>query len=164
MTISLLTLLPVLPALPLISEDFRSRKVSLLWLIVLAAASATSAIVVLGFNEAAGNAFFNLLLLLYMAGGVSLWILLKNRRLRRGAEAELSVSLKDSVGLGDVMFFAAITPLCGLRGYLLFVLVTLIGSLLWWLGYRVVRRANTTVPLVGTAGIALSLYLIISMI
>lgn len=58
------------------------------------------------------------------------------------------------VGCGDVVFLLACTPLFTPMGFLRFLIAACLVSLVWW--YCLLRRRRSTVPFVGTAGIALA--------
>ncbi len=139
-------LLLILPIAVLAVSDFRKREVSVLWLAVFGSLSAGVAVMLHGITGAAVNMAANLLLLLYLAGGILLYI-----KLRRGNR-----KWREYMGMGDVVFLATATPLFGLRDYLLFLICASTFSLVWW----VVSRART-IPFVATAGIVLIIALFI---
>lgn len=136
------------------AEDFKGREVRLLWLIALAAGTLCCRLPVEGLASAMNNMLLNMAMLVLLAAGTLLFL-----RLRHG-----KVFPKDYMGSGDVVFLLALTPMFGLREYLLFLITSLIVSLVWWSVVRAVRKKNLTIPFVGTAGTVLSLYLIISVL
>ena len=135
----------LVPLAALVVEDFRSRTVSLGWLVALAVVSVLVSVYVGGLRLAATNTAVNALLLLYLAGGIAVYV-----RLRRGRWMN---PLKEYIGAGDVLFLASLTPLFDLRGYLLFIIGASVFSLLW-------AKSSRRVPFVATAGIVLSAVLI----
>lgn len=127
-------------------EDLRKRELTVLWLAVFAAMSAVTGVVFYGLAGTAMNMAANILLLVYLAGGVLLYI-----RLRRGRWL-----WREYIGMGDVVFLLAAAPLFDLRSYLLFLLGASVFSLLWW----VVSRSRT-IPFVATSGVVLIITLFI---
>jgi len=63
--------------------------------------------------------------------------------------------LREQIGLGDPLFFLALTPLFAPRTFLMLVIACLAISLVWWLFNR-----GKTIPLVGTSGSVVAAYLI----
>ncbi|MCL2562119.1 MAG: hypothetical protein FWE10_07385 [Rikenellaceae bacterium] len=135
----------LVPLTALIVEDFRSRTVGLGWLVALAVISALVSVYIGGLRLAVTNTALNALLLLYLTGGIAVYV-----RMRRGRWMN---PLKEYIGAGDVLFLAALVPLFDLRGYLLFMIGASVFSLLW-------AKSRRRVPFVATAGIALSVVLI----
>jgi hypothetical protein len=135
-------LLLLLPVAAMAVGDVRRREVGLVWLMVFAVLSAVSASMIHGVVPAAVNVATNILLLLYLAGGIIVWI-----RIRRGRWTN---PLREYIGAGDVIFLAAATPLFDLRGYLLMLVGASVFSLIWWAVSR-----SRTIPFVATTGITL---------
>lgn len=68
---------------------------------------------------------------------------------------EPMTAMKESIGLGDILFLLAVIPLFQFRNYILFIITGMIFSLLLFLGVRFFKKMDT-VPLAGY----LSLFLI----
>lgn len=141
----------------MIAEDFRSRQVHLMWLILFALSALIVGCISINAAEIVRNLLFNMMLLLYMCGGIFLWLRLRNR-----SRNDKSVHrIKDYIGAGDIVFVLALTPLFSLAEYLIFLLVAMVGSLLWWCIVRIKKRNNITIPFIGTAGVTFCLATII---
>ncbi len=128
----------LVPVAVMAVDDFRRREVGVVWLVVFALAASAVGVMAHGVAGAAINVAGNMMVLLYLAGGILLYI-----RLRRGRWR-----WKESAGGGDVVFLAGATPLLELREYVVFLIGAGIVSLLWW----AVVRAET-IPFVATGGI-----------
>jgi hypothetical protein len=125
-------------------------------MVAFVAGSVTVAVVKDGWRVAGGNVLLNLLLLAYLSTGVVLYL-----RLRYGRWTN---PLKSHAGDGDLLFVLGMTPLFAPREYLLVLLAGLVVSLLWWGAMRLGKRRKITVPLVGTLGCCLGIYLIYNVI
>lgn len=152
---NILPLLSIVPVLPMIAEDFRKREVRLVWLILLAVCSSVAAFYTEGFSATLRNIVSNLLMLAFMGVWVTVWLWLKNRGTGVG------IFPLRYLGAGDIVFLAALTPLFGLREYLIFLIAAAVGSLAWWLTVRIVRRRSVSIPFIGTSGIFLCAFLLI---
>ena len=147
-------LILLIPLVVLITEDFRSHAVTLVWLIVLAALSVAVSLYTNGLWKMLANVASNLFLLLYMGIGILIYIRIRRRRWIN--------PLREHIGSGDVVFLAAITPLFDLYGYLLFLICAFVFSLLWVAVIRRARGSMRTIPLAATTGIALCVTIIIN--
>ncbi len=128
----------VLPVVVLAADDLMRREVDVIWLAVFGVLAAVVAVAGNGIAGAAVNLAVNILVLLYIAGGILLYI-----KLRRGRWA-----WREYIGMGDVAFLVGVAPLWGVREFLLFLLAAAVFSLIWWAVARV-----RTIPFVATAGI-----------
>ena len=146
----------MLPLAALVVEDFRSRTVSLLWLIIFSVLSVIVSITVNGLWPMVVNTVSNLSLLLYMAIGIAIYFRIKHRHWLN--------PFKEYVGSGDALFLMAVAPMFGLRDFLLLLICGSVFSLLWMLLARLVCRRSKTIPFVATMGITLSAAIIISLI
>jgi hypothetical protein len=148
-------LLLFIPAFPMIISDFRCRRVALLWLVILAVCDAAIAIILYGLNTAFINFIFNTAILIYMFLGVMLYVYIKNRKIS---------SIKHYAGIGDVLFFFALTPIFEFRSFIYFIIGSCLAALAWWLTVYAVYHKKRTVPLAGISGCILSLYIIINVL
>lgn len=139
---------PLVPLVFLCVGDFRIRRIGVG---VLSLFAATSLAAGWTWQPEAGiwlrSTALNLVLLALMFCTAAL-----HMRLRYGWQSFLDRAL----GLGDVLFLAAVTPLFPPREFLGFLIAALLGSLVWWTFYR--RRS---IPLVGTAGAMLGLFILL---
>ena len=154
---TMLLLLLTIPMAPLIIEDFRHRQVHIVWLALFAGSVLGVATAFLGILGALINLAVNICLLTCMACGLLLWIRSNGSRLSKAGR----ISVQDCVGIGDMVFLVSIAPLFDIRKYLLFLLVSMIWSLVWWAAVRIIRRKNVTIPFVGTGGMIFCFSLII---
>lgn len=138
----------IVPAVIMAAEDFCRREVGVLWLALFIIGAAGLAVWTQGWQAAAINAVMNLSLVLYMAGGVLLYLRIRNKRWIN--------PLRRHFGTGDLLFILGMAPLFGLKEYLLFLLISMVAALLWWLA----TGRRHTIPLVGVMGIVLSIFLI----
>lgn len=152
--VAYLPLLLMVPAGAMIAEDFKGREVRLAWLVLFAAGSLLLGCVRYGLVPALGNLLFNSLLLAGLFGVTAIWL-----RVRKG-----KAGFATYIGLGDVILLLSLAPLFDLRGYVIFLIVSMSASLVWWGAVRLILRKDTTIPLVGTAGAVFCAYLIISVI
>lgn len=155
--VSLLNLILLIPAAPLVIEDFRERRVRLVWLLVLAALSLFISILYIGMRPAIVNILSNSALLLLTGTAVGLWFYARGS----GAPGNRLHSLKRLLGAGDIVFLFALTPLFGPKEYVIFIISASVFSLCWWLCIMTLRRRNATIPFIGTAGILLCACMII---
>jgi len=107
----------LVPLVAMIVSDFRCREVALLWLLGFGACTAAMAVYRYGWFEALLQAGGNVLLLVYLTAGVLLYFSLKERRWVN--------PLRNYLGLGDTLFLLCLTPLFGVREFLVFLLVRL---------------------------------------
>ena len=133
-------LLPLIPAAVLARDDFRTRRVPVLWLAALGVSAIAGAWLTEGWRtmllQTAGNAALLLLSGALLAGYL---------RMRR-------LSVRHSAGAGDAAFLLAVAPLFAPAVFPYFLISACIAALLWWAGCRGRRR---TIPFVGAAGIVL---------
>lgn len=144
------TLLLMIALIPMVVSDFKTRKISLIFLIVFAALSVFVSVEQSGLNEMWINSIYNILLLIYMSVGVILYLWIKNRRLTNPLNAHL--------GLGDVLFILSLVPLFTLRAYLWFLIIGMSLSLVWGLIKGRYSKQPVSIPLVGTIGVLLCFY------
>lgn len=146
-------LLLLIPVAVMIISDFKIRMVNIIWLSALGVMGIVVAIYTAGVREALWNSALNLLLLTYLSIAIILYLRLKNRKWVN--------PLNRHIGTGDLIFLLMLTPLFNIYEYLLFILCTLIGSLVWFALYFLLLRKSHTIPLVGTAGVTFILFIII---
>lgn len=155
--VSFLPLILLIPAVALTVGDFRERRVHLLWLLALAAASFATAGIRSGFHVMVSDAIFNLLFLCFMGAGIGSWLCIRYR----GSFKVRLLSVKRLFGAGDVVFLIALTPMFGLKEYIVFLLAACIISLVWWAAVRAIRHRSVAIPFIGTSGIVLCITVII---
>ena len=130
----------------MMASDFRQRYVSLWWLAAFAVTVFTAAAVCHGLTVAGVNLLINMCLIVLLGA-----VLLIYFRLKTGRWLNL---LRRHLGSGDLFFFLYAAPLFSLRGFLVFMIASMVLSLVWWLFNR-----TKTIPLVGLSGGVLALYL-----
>ena len=131
-------------------SDFRYRTISVTWLAVFGVMSLGSVIWTDGWMTMLTRVGGNLSLLVLLGICVGLWLRVWGRK--------QGLMVRDYIGAGDLVFAVLLTPLFGLREYLIFLLAGAVGSILWW-GVSVwIKCRWTTIPLVGTLGISYMFY------
>jgi len=155
-----LTLCLLVPLGGLMVEDFRHREVSIAWLATMAACVAGVAVVFDGWREMFVRSGLNMLLVAYMGAGVVAWAWIKSRRFIN--------PVNRYIGLGDVLFFVALTPFCSLKSFAWLLVGCMAFSLVFWSATRTVRKerdtSQRTVPLVGTSGMVICAVIIFNAI
>ena len=136
-----LGLIPVLAVMPLGLRDVRTRRVGIRELAAFGVSVVATGWADCGWRGMMRNAAENTGLLILL--GILLAGYLQLRKL----------PFIRAVGCGDVVFLLACTPLFTPMGFLRFLIAACLVSLVWW--YCLLRRRRSTVPFVGTAGIAL---------
>ncbi len=136
----LVYLLPLIPAAVLARDDFRTRRVPVLWLAALGVSAIAAAWLTEGWRtmllQTAGNAALLLLSGALLAGYL---------RMRR-------LSVRHSAGAGDAAFLLAVAPLFAPTEFLRFLIAACVVALLQW---GCCGRRRRTIPFVGAAGIVL---------
>lgn len=142
------------PIAKLVADDFRRREVSVVWLVALTVCTVGVAIALDGWRETLTRSGLNMLLLVYMGVGVVVWAAIKSRRPIN--------PVNRYIGLGDVLFFPALTPLFPLRGFAWLLVACMAFSLVWWGAARAGNRPPENVPLVATSGIVTGVAIILN--
>ncbi|MDR1671611.1 MAG: hypothetical protein LBR57_03735 [Alistipes sp.] len=143
-----LPLIMLAPFAKLVVDDFRRREVSVWWLVATAAMATGVAAAVEGWRGALINSGINLLVIVYMAVGVTVWAWVRSRRLIN--------PVNRFIGLGDVLFFVALTPLFPIKTFAWLLVACMVFSLAWW-------RSTRRVPLVATSGIVVCAAIILDL-
>ena len=142
-------LLPMLVPLAVMAvQDWKTRTVGAAWLVLLFAAAFAGSAYVNGARAAATYMGFNLALLLLTGAALLAYSRIRRKRLR------------DMLGAGDALFFAALTPALPPEGYLRASVAMLLCALALWLVLRR-RLPSRAVPLVSFCGAPLSLMIIL---
>lgn len=133
----------------MIISDLRLRKVSLYALLTFGCSILIHSCFESGFRICINNVMGNILLLILMGLIGILWFY------AIGSPHKL----KKAMGCGDIIFFAATTPLFHLYEYIIFMIASFSISLLWWLIMFFTIKKRTTIPLVATSGICCIAYI-----
>ena len=139
----------MIPAAIMALSDFRSRKIALWSLLLLFALCLPISIYIYGGSAVVNRIVLNILLLAYLGVGILLYLWVRHRRFTN--------PLRRYLGVGDLLFVLALTPLFPLKEFLIFLLASMVGGLAWWM----VGSRKDSIPLVGILGIALGIYLIV---
>jgi len=148
-----ISLLILAPVVPMIVSDFYRRRVALAWLVAFTVLNVTITIILYDFNIFITNVLFNIAVLAYMACGVLLYIYIKHKKVS---------TIKHYVGMGDVVFLFALTPIFEFYTFLYFLIGSCIAALVWWGINYLINKKNRTIPFVGVLGCVLSGYIIIN--
>lgn len=140
------SILLLVSLIPLIYEDFRMRRVGVVWLVVAAVAAVAVGFVDDGFRRMLTHVSANAALLLLLWLFLAMYLRLRGKRFGR------------SFGAGDAVFLLCATPLFAPADYLRFLIVACIVSLGWWaiVGAGKKRR---TIPFVGMMCLVLAVYI-----
>lgn len=141
-------LLLVVPALGLVFDDFRLRRVGVLWLMALGVATVGVGMRMRGLEPLLRSVFWNGLLLMLFLGVMACY-----HTLRRGSAGSF---FRESFGPGDAVTMLVVTPLFSPAGYVRFLLAGSLAALLWWF----LRRA-TTIPLAGILAAVLGVWSVV---
>lgn len=140
-----LYLLLLLPAMPLVYDDFRTRRVDVVWLAGLGLVSFTLGYVERGWTPLLLYTAVNICVLLLLVAAVALYLLLRGRGVR--------ALFNQYFGAGDAVFMLAVTPLFSSAAYVRFLLVSCLAALVC----RAISRRKT-IPLAGVMGLTLVVY------
>ena len=141
-------LLILLPLLPMMLSDWKSRTVSTGWLVLLFVLAGGCSVYANGLPRALTNTGLNLSILLTL--GLALWAYAKLRGKR----------LAEMGGLGDLLFFAAITPLLSPEDYIRLMIAMLVTSLILWVLLKKKYQLET-IPLVTFCGFPFILWILV---
>lgn len=144
-------LLILLSLLPMMRSDWKDRTVSIGWLVLLFTTVVLCSIFSNGLPQALTNTAINLSILLVL--GLALWAYAKLRGKR----------LAEMGGLGDLLFFAAITPLSTPEDYIRLMIAMLVFSLVLWALLKK-RFHLETIPLVTFCGLPLMIWILVGLI
>ena len=144
----LLHLLILLPLAPMMLSDWKSRTVNIGWLVLLFVLTGGCAIYENGLSQTLINTGLNLSILLVL--GLALWAYAKLRGKR----------LAEMGGLGDILFFAAITPLLSPEDYIRLMIAMLVTSLILWALLKKKHHLET-IPLVTFCGFPFILWILV---
>lgn len=140
-------LLPLIPLSFLVYTDYKEKMISIFPLLSFIAIQIFLAVWLFGINILIERVLFNLFILLMLSFGV--YIYCKLRRLK----------VFEMTGLGDILFIIGLAPMFDTKKFLIFLIISLLISLLYWLANFVLRKDNI-VPLVTTIGFSYGIYLI----
>ena len=135
-------LLLLIPAVPLARDDFRMRRVAVVWLAALGAGCFGVAWRMQGLETTLLDTALNTALLVLFGLTLTGWHLLRGKPLR--------TFFRSSFGSGDVVMMLAVTPLFSPVGYVRFLLAGCVAALAWWC----VKRP-ATLPLAGILSLVL---------
>lgn len=135
----------------MIVSDFRCRRIHIIWLGMFACAAGLFGFLRGYFWVVFLNMVLNISLIALMLVGSRGLMLLRYGHRR----------LKNSIGLGDILFLFAMTPLFVPAGFILFLVISLLASLCWYQIQSGLSGQVQTIPLVATTGMC---YLIYSLI
>ena len=144
----MLRLLSIFPLTVMMVSDARNRTVSSWWLSAFGLVLVVAGVIEEGWRETLINIVCNLFVLLVI--GVSLLAYSKMRKR----------PLVEMLGVGDVIFLAALTPTFGVEVYLRFLIVSSILALLSWPLFRKMQPGLTGIPLVTVFGASFVIFIL----
>lgn len=140
-------LLLLVPAAPLAYDDFRMRRVAVVWLAVLGGTAVAVGWLAAGLQPMLVHAAVNAGVLVLFGCAMLLYEFAR----RRGPGDYFSRSF----GAGDAVMMAAVAPLFSPAAYVRFLLAACIAALGWW----AVKRPGT-IPLAGFMALTLAVYVV----
>ena len=144
----MLRLLSIFPLTVMMVSDARSRTVSSWWLSAFGLGLVVAGLIEEGWRETLINIVCNLVVLLVM--GVSLLAYSEMRKR----------PLMEMLGMGDVIFLAALTPAFGVEVFLRFLIVSAIIALVSWPLFRKMQPGLTGIPLVTVFGTCFVIFIL----
>lgn len=138
-----LLLLPLLAML--MRDDFRTRQVAIVWLVVLGMGCVLVGWMTASLRPMLLHTVVNTALLLLFGGAMIGWQLVRRKPLRE--------FFANSFGVGDVVMMWILTPLFCPVTYVRFLLISCAISLMWWTLHR-----SKTIPLAGVMAFTLAGY------
>ena len=133
----------VIPLLVMIISDWYTRRVSIIALVIFALLCFICAIYKYNICLIAYRSLCNITLLFTLYIGVYVWFLVKGEKKR----------ISQTFGSGDIGFIVSTAPLLQLYEYLLFILISCVASLLWWIIIYWITGKNRTIPFISTSGV-----------
>lgn len=137
----------MISAVFLARDDFRSRRVSVVWLTILGMAAVVEGLRKDGLYLMLQHVTINAVLLLLLGIAMVSWQFLRRRQIRTFFITDM--------GIGDVIMALAIVPLFTPICYVRFLLYAALLALLWWC-----MRRPSTIPLAGFMALMLVVYTI----
>jgi Flp pilus assembly protein protease CpaA len=150
MTVGLL-----IPLLCMMIEDFRHRTISIMFVLLFFVFSFGYSFYVYSWHIVLENCMLNFLLLLYLHSCFTIYLFIRGKKNK--------ALFEEYFGIGDALYLCALTPMMSLKPYLLFLLLSMIMSLMWWLFKLKTGKKHTTIPFVGVSGFVLCGYLTIQL-
>lgn len=130
-------------------QDVKNRRIHVV--LPIAVFGLSAALVWIKTHAVMGRALSNVLFFLVVLGILILYMTIRQKK--------FSNPFENYFGLGDLLFYLAITPLFVLRGYILFFIGSMIFAIVMQLALRK-RMKEQTVPLAGFSALLLSLIVI----
>lgn len=149
----LLSLILIIILIPIIIEDFRSRKISLIWLFgILINSIILQMFTKVSFSDLIFHTSINLCIVAVNYGILTVYFSIKNKKL---------INLSNYyLGLGDVIFLISVSFLFSPLNFVCFIIFSLFFTLLYTLFARLVSLNKfKTVPLAGLQSLFLILVL-----
>lgn len=144
-----------IPLVCMIIEDFRQRAISIIHILLLFVFSFGYSFYAYSWHIVLENCILNFLLLLYLFLSVTIYFFIRKKNPK--------TLFKNYFGIGDAFYLCALTPIMALKPYLLFLLLSMITSLIWWFFKLKTEKTHTTIPFVGISGFVFCGYLIIKL-
>lgn len=138
-------LLVLPPAVLLAREDFRTRRISVVWLAALAVACLFAGIRESGFDAVLLRALLNGALVGLLLGALALWQAWRHPEARN--------LFAHALGAGDAWTLLAVAPLFDTVSFVRFLLAACLAALAWW----IVKRP-ATLPLAGMLLLTLTVH------
>lgn len=131
---------------PLAYEDFRLRRVGVVWLVLAGIIASAVGYADGGLRQMLADVAVNSVLLLLLGLFLAIYLRLRGKRFFR------------SFGAGDAVFLLVATPLFTPAGYLRFLIAACMVSLGWWAVVGAGKK-RSTIPFVGMMCLVLVVYI-----
>lgn len=146
--------------IPMIVSDFRYRSVSVVWLGIFTATACFIRFYKCEIYTTCINTGINIFIISWMVAGTLGYFSIKYRASKR--------KFLDCIGLGDILFLFSTTLLFAPPVFPLFLIISLIFSLVWYYCTNILLRCNQggdhkTIPLVATTGLCYLFYILLNL-
>jgi hypothetical protein len=139
----------------IVIQDFKDRAISWFLLPLLFISLALKSSMVSNFSEVVQSFIMNLIFVLLQLVLLTIWVSLRNKKLTN--------IIDTYIGLGDVLFFVAITTAFSSIQYILFYAISICLTLFGFLLYRYFfTKTNPQIPLAGAMAVFMMSFMLIS--
>lgn len=122
-------------------SDHKTRTVSARVLFVFAGMQVVLSGCLYGWAVSFARIICNTILLAIIGVWLGLYAILRKKK------------MADMIGIGDAIFFAAISPMFDVYGYVLFLIISSIVALLYWPIARIFQPESVGVPMISVASV-----------
>ncbi|HQW94677.1 MAG TPA: hypothetical protein PLU58_02700 [Saprospiraceae bacterium] len=150
--ISLYIILAVLFFIVIV-QDFKSKHISAILLPAILICAGAISIISSGYQKSLETIGYNLLFVIVQFGLMYAYLKFKYSR--------TSQVIDKFIGLGDLLFLLAITPLLSLPEFIVAYLISLILSIIYFAFFSSIKKENAEIPLAGMISVVMIFSLLI---